>query len=776
MYAIGHSAYPRMKIFSPHWTSAIFLGGFLLACRAEQAATAGDPLRLHACEGKRQEMVYYVWDTGDGRLVPTARGFAEALAPVDLTWWKPGVNQTSWRAVGVSGWAGDVMPGPKVEVTGKPVAPPEPLVIRKVEAAPFSGNISIGATGDLGWDGVRQNAEFLPSMLTLSLGDEGKPGAEPSVFRIDWLVLAASPGGKGDLFPRHFLIESAVSPGGPWYPVASAEFPFFPDPKGSEVWIPLRGLVAGALRVVVPRGNPLPGGGFGWSVGSARVLGGTEPKFGLGGARSADVAAWNNLWLNFGIAANEVHQRFDPWWETDRPLDGGMVCIPSCEWLAWGAMKLSWLDNPVLNNRLESYIAGNPVGPDGYVWAAPGSEKHLGHSRHNDYNSIYPMAVAHHYLMRRDQAFLEMKDPATGESVLSKARRAMDYQLDVFGGREGIITTKDPENDGTQTSKGSNYWDFWLCGYQDAFGTALFYESLKVMAELELALGNAGRAEELRSLRPKVREAFNKTFWDEKAGRYIGWIDANGKRQDFGFTTVNTMALAFGLADGDRAERVLAWLDGDRTVEGDDSTGKDIYGLGIAPRVNTVEARRGTPPPVNTWNGAVNIEPGGNGEFGQQIQNGGAILFTSYYDLHARQKSRGPDGIMSHWRGIEGEFSKDQLRRDPSNNFGFCEIVGITREFPESGLVPYFFIDGLLGMRPVAEGLRIAPQLPKDWPSATVRDFYFAGKNYTITADARAREPVARGTDITVPAIGAWLLTPEGKLTAEQKETGAKQP
>jgi len=751
-----------MKHFPLHWMPVIIF--CLLPCRAEQAVPAGQPLTLQASGGKRQEMVYYVWDAGDGRLVPTARGFAEALAPVELTWWKPGNHQTSWRAVGVSGWTGDPVAGPMVEVTGKPVDPPATLAIRKAEASPSPGNISINPAGDLGWSGVRQDAEFLPSELTLSLGAEGNSRAE--VFRIDWLVLVGPQGGS--LFPEHFLLESAVSPAGPWYPVASADFPFFPDPKSNEVWIPLRGLVAGALRVVVPRGNPLPGGGFGWSLGSVRVVGGVEPKFGLGGARAADLAAWNNLWLNFGVAANEVHQRFDPWWETNRPLDGGMVCIPSCEWLAWGALKLSWLENPVLNKRLESYIAGNPVGPDGYVWAAAGSEKHLGHSRHNDYNSIYPMAVAHHYLMRRDPAFLEMKDPSTGESVLSKARRAMDYQLDVFGGRQSVITTKDPENDGTPTSKGSNYWDFWLCGGQDAFGTAFFYESLKVMAELESALGNEGRAAELRALRPKVREAFNATFWDDKAGRYIGWIDANGKRQDFGFTVVNLMALAHGLADKERAERVLTWLDGGRAVEGDDSTGKDIYAFGFAPRSNTVEARRGTPPPVNTWNGAVNIEPGGNGEFGQQIQNGGAIFFPSYYDLHARQAVRGAEGIMGRWRGIETEFSKDQLRRDPSNKFGFCEIVGITREFPESGLVPYFFIDGLMGMRPVAKGLRIAPQLPKDWPSATVRDFFFAGKNYTITAEAGVAEPVIRGAEITVPATGTWLLTPGGKVSAEE--------
>lgn len=762
----------QMNLFFPRWILPVAIGSCLLpAHAAPTTTTAGTPLILQASEGKRQEMVYYVWGTGDGRLVPTSRGFAEAVAPVDLTWWKPGTYQTFWQAVGTSGWTSDVKLAPQITVTGTPSTPPTTIPLSQVTADPAAGKISIGAQGELSWTGITQKEEFLPSSLTLPLGKEN---AGKSPYRIDWLVLTAPKGeGKNPLpFPQHFLIESAISPSGPWYPVASADFPFFPDPKNNGVWIPLRGLVAGSLRIVVPRGNPLPGGGFGWSLGSVRVMGGEAAKFGLGNAQTNDIAAWNNLWLNYGVSANEVHQKFDPWWETNRPLDGGMVCIPSCEWLGWGALKLSWLDDPVLNNRLESYIAGNPVGPDGYVWAAPGSEKHLGHSRHNDYNAIYPMAVAHHYLMRRDPAFLEMKDPATGESVLSKARRAMDYQLDVLDGRNGLIITKDPENDGTATSKGSNYWDFWLFGYKDAFGTAYFYESLKVMAEFESALGNEKRAEELRAIRPKVREAFNAAFWNEKAGRYIGWIDANGKRQDFGFTAVNVMALAYGLADKERAERVLTWLDGERTVEGDDSTGKDIYTFGFAPRNNTVEARRGSPPPVNTW-GVVNIEPGGNGAYGTQIQNGGAIFFPAYYDLHARQVARGPEDVLKRWRGIETEFTKDQLCRDPSTNFGFCEIVGITREFPESGLVPYYFVDGLMGISPVAKGLRIAPQLPQEWPSATVRDFYFAGKNYSITADTKAAEPVVRGTDITVPASGRWLLTPDGKVLPEEKTTGA---
>jgi hypothetical protein len=444
-----------------------------------------------------------------------------------------------------------------------------------------------------------------------------------------------------------------------------------------------------------------------------------------------------------------------------------MVCIGSCEWLAWGAQKLSWLGDHPHARRLETYLAGNPVDEQGVLWAAAHSDKHLAHSIHFVNNAIYPMAVAHHFLMRREPAFLGKQDPKTGESVLSKARRAVECLLGPLGGRDGLLLLPGREYDGTPGSLGSNYWDFWLFGHRCAHTNAFFYESLRQMADLEEALGNGPRAAELRALRPKVKDAYNRTFWNDRTGRYAGWVDAGGNAHDFGFTCVNAMALAFGLADDDRAARVLAWLDGKRIVAGDDSTGGDIYAFGFAPRTNTRAARHAEQPPVNTWNGALDIQPGGNAAFGLQIQNGGAVFFVSYYDLHARRRHAGADAAARRFAAIEAEFHKDQLRRDPSNNKGASDIVGILREFPESGLVPYFFIDGILGIEPAARGLHIAPQLPQALPTASVDPLHFAGREWSITASRKATNPVVAGSRVTVPAGGAWLLTPDGKVSRD---------
>jgi len=554
---------------------------------------------------------------------------------------------------------------------------------------------------------------------------------------------------------------------GPWYPVVSAHFDFFPDPENNEVWIPLRGLNAAALRIGVTRMRTLENeaGHYGWEIGSVEVKGKTPHPFTVKSNEPTDTATWNNLWWNFGLAVNEVHQRFDPWWETDRPLEGGMVCIGSCEWLHWGSLKLSWLGDHPQSRRLEQFIAGNPVDEDGMVWAAPNSSKHLGHSVHFVNNAIYPMAVAQHYLMQRNPAFLDKTDPRTGESILSKARRAMDYQLNQLEGRSGLVRFTGPEHDGTATSKGTNYWDFWLFGNHSAYGNAFFYESLRLFAELEEALGNNERADELRSLRPLVRKRYNETFWSEETGRYVGWVCVEGVAYDYGFPFVNTKALAFGLPTAEMGNSVLDWLRGKRLVESDTSQGEDIYHFGFAARTNTLDARVGDPiGPVNTWNGALNVNPGGNAAFGHNNQNGGSIFYVSYYDLHGRRNYGGTEVVKELWEKIRAEFHIDQLRRIPANNQGVSHVLGILREFPESGLIPFYLVDGMAGIRPVANGLHIEPALPESWDGLRIASIGFAGESYEILFSRDFSQPQIEGKTLRLPTEGRWLLTLEGKL------------
>ncbi|MDQ8193697.1 trehalase family glycosidase [Coraliomargarita sp. SDUM461004] len=676
------------------------------------------------------ESVYYIWDVGSGRWVLGPRGQGDVRAPIDIALDVDTSVMAKWRAIGLSGKQ-------HAEGATKPV-----VALDSRTGQPLSG-------GAVDWSGV--GASYVGAVNELLFD---------GLVSVDWLVLK---GQSGQPFPKHLRVLTTVGERGPWYSVPSAVFSFLPDPQGNELWIPLNHLIASGIKIVVPEEQ----GEVAWSIGTAQIYGETKMAWSIEGEDPRMSATWWNMWLTFGVAKNQVHQRFDTWWETNRPVDGGMVCIGSNEWLYWGAKKLSWLGENAEARRLEDFIAGNPVDDDGLVWAAPNSPKHLGHSVHYVNNAIYPMAVAHHYLMQRDLRFLNKQDPKTGESILSKARRAMQYSLLQLKGGEGLVVFEDRETDGAPGSHGSNYWDFWLFGHQSAYANALFYESLEKFAELEASLGEEEAAQRYRTLRMQVKERFNSTFWNEKTGRYVGWIDVNGKVHDYGFTFVNQMVLALGLADEYKARRVLAWLDGHRRVEGDDSKGADIYVFGFAARANTIDAQWAKDA-INTWNGALSVDPGGNAAFGGQVQNGGAIFYTSYYDLHARKYYATPQNVAQRWRGIVREFYLDQLNRDPANNMGNSDIFGIVREFPESGLVPYYFIDGILGMTPVADGLLFEPELMPEQDHVSVDRLYFNGQKYSVSVRRDITVPSLQAGQIMLPAMGRWLLSLNGKVMEEK--------
>ena len=102
--------------------------------------------------------------------------------------------------------------------------------------------------------------------------------------------------------------------------------------------------------------------------------------------------------------------------------------------------------------------------------------------------------------------------------------------------------------------------------------------------------------------------------------------DLSGSSYDHGFTFVNLEAIAYGMASEDQAEKILDWLDGKRIVAGDTATGTDTYHWQFTPRATT---RRNVETYVWAWSAPEAIE------FGGQVQDGGAVLGFSYYDLMA---------------------------------------------------------------------------------------------------------------------------------------------
>ncbi|HEX3600446.1 MAG TPA: glycosyl hydrolase family 65 protein, partial [Lacipirellulaceae bacterium] len=210
---------------------------------------------------------------------------------------------------------------------------------------------------------------------------------------------------------------------------------------------------------------------------------------------------------------------------------------------------------------------------------------------------------------------------------------------------------------------------------------------------------------------------------------------------DYGFTFLNCEAVAFGIATPEQANSIHAWLDGERKVAGDTSTG-DIYHWRFGPRSTT---RRNLDYYFWGWSNPESVP------WGNQVQDGGAVLAWSYYDLMARLKTAGPDdaaarlSAMATWfdetqreGGYRKYYGKDATRGTLQGG-NVAGGLGLDSEFVESVLAPQVMLYGFLGFRPTVDGFAIAPQLPKDWPALTVTRIHLHDEVLDVTMDQEGR-------------------------------------
>ena len=356
---------------------------------------------------------------------------------------------------------------------------------------------------------------------------------------------------------------------------------------------------------------------------------------------------------------------------------------------------------------------------------------------------------------------------------IGRMRKALRFALDEFSvrqvkhvqvpwvghdGRSGLITGPD----GKLTQRlglgvGNNYWDLVPFGGHDAPLTIYLFDTLSHFAELEREIavhpewaiprdGEPFEADDLAKLADEVRTDFQKRFWSAEKGRFIGWIDLEGRAYDYGFTVVNIDAIYYGLATSEQARSIFDWLDGKREIADDTSRGADIYHWRFAARATT---RRNIESYVWPWLNPDKIP------WGDQVQDGGAVLGFSYFDLMARLKTNGPDDawrrlreILAWFREVQSEGGYRAYYAKPGRGTlqggGPAGGLGMDQEFMESVLVPQVMLYGFLGFTANADGYKVQPRLPKDWPALTLTGIHFHDEVLDITAHADGRVEVQK--------------------------------
>ena len=321
---------------------------------------------------------------------------------------------------------------------------------------------------------------------------------------------------------------------------------------------------------------------------------------------------------------------------------------------------------------LKNALRDVPMYANGYLWTeTTGIRSSETDGYFYDTDTAFVSAVANICLWEGDGLYLSEADTdnqpkldkSQGLTVLEKLNEVTAYlfRADTERGVKydplsGLVYIHTPDNDGTSSGNGSNRWFNFRFGYLDAYENISFGRAVTDLAKLYTLLGETEKADEYTRIAEKNRAAFNEKFWDEKKGRYIGCIDINGEVHDYGFVFLNLEAIEAGFADAEKAEKIFAWLDGNRTVEGDTAIGTDIY-FGAFIRNTTLAAK-------DSWwdylGGTLPLSE--NGGWGRYYQNGGYSLSTTYYDIMARYKTGRTQEAAEHLKQLLNAYADGTLK------------------------------------------------------------------------------------------------------------------
>ncbi len=459
-------------------------------------------------------------------------------------------------------------------------------------------------------------------------------------------------------------------------------------------------------------------------------------------------------------------------------------------WFEWMSEKVAWSGDAAYIGELKGKLQSFAQTETGYMWSwgdKPYWQVDTCYSIHYDGTFRYISAVydviswenSTDFLYVKDGTFSGNFDSSQGRTILEKTEKCMEYILNYLYGKEGYIQITEAStflnedgsqrfdyvpganfycwnNTGLPNSHASNYWDNLPFGNYDAYENALFYQAVNSMAGIYRMLGEdfATKAAEMETLAEKIKVKYNELYWDAEKGRYIACIDTEGTRVDYGLTFVNFEAMKYGLASPEQAKLIFDWIDGDRVIEGEKTTGADILSyanilrragrkryeeikeldLRLAAITNTI--------PINNdenkktgiiwWHAPAGINPWAGAAYGSHLENGGYIFYPVFYELMARTEYEGAQSTTDRLYEIGRVYAYNRLNSDAATSGSTNWLEGLVGEFPESGLVPTAYLYSLIGASAEHDGLHIAPAFNEVYEAMGVKKLTYGLKNYAV--------------------------------------------
>ncbi|MBR2021669.1 MAG: hypothetical protein IJ939_04455, partial [Clostridia bacterium] len=311
-----------------------------------------------------------------------------------------------------------------------------------------------------------------------------------------------------------------------------------------------------------------------------------------------------------------------------------------------------WNASDDMLEKVKQIIRDYPMYSNGYVWSSENSMKHPVVSSYlYDTNAAYISAVCDICLWEGNTSFLDSvdmtgeakSDISVGMTVGEKLDKAIShfFESDELNGggvrynaEDGLVYVLTLDNNGTSSGKPSNLFYNYRFGYIDTYNNIAFNAAMKDLSLLYTLTGDAEKAEKYASVAEVNKNAVNEKLYDSNLGRYIGCIDKEGESHDGGFTVINLMAVSQGIADKEKTESILEWIEGERNIDSDSHKNANAFSSLATPAFSTVEADK------EWWfNADGNYSLDDEASFGQYWMNGArSVLAGNYYLLSGTEK------------------------------------------------------------------------------------------------------------------------------------------
>lgn len=285
-----------------------------------------------------------------------------------------------------------------------------------------------------------------------------------------------------------------------------------------------------------------------------------------------------------------------------------------------------------------------------------------------------------------------------------------------------------------------NWWDVVACGGFDGHINALTYPALRDFARVERLAGNDEQAARVAALAERLRDGFNRLLWDEQAGRYVGWVDAEGVSHDAHYTGVNAIAAAEGIADEARARRILAGIE---------ARLRELNYRGCSLPGNLAPIPPGEYNAGDWW-----LEHYGYPHYYDPFgvyENGGVWIWISGY-YAAAWAAFDPERAYAHIDGILAQYRADNLYGAGNGYFwdpdtGSLQEGSMQEPYLANTVMCLWGLYALFGLElGIDDGLRIRPRLPRALADSRV-GFRYRGCELTIAYEGHGSRLVALSID-----------------------------